>query len=289
MRPPVVERLGDVLGGYLLFVREVGYGPRHPEHPVVPSPREPHPVDRPREQDLRIAPESANLAQQASRERGVWRTLTAGLDPTRPTDPLPDQPGLFGPSLLAQLLAREAWHVDEEIHPVEQGTRDAALVAFDLAGRAPADLPPVPRVAAGTGVHGTKQRDQRWITDRRRNPRDSHVPVLQRLAQGLQRRPAELGQLVEEEHAVVRERYLPWPRVAPTPREPGGRDGVVRRPERPPRHERPVALPAGAVYLGHLDALLHGERGQYARHSARQHGLPRARRPTHDEVAAASL
>ena len=56
---------------------------------------------------------------------------------------------------LSQLLARKAWHVHEEVHAIEQRTGDAALIALDLAGRTPADPPPVPGVAAGTWVHGT--------------------------------------------------------------------------------------------------------------------------------------
>src|SRR5215211_4151885 len=156
MRPPVVERLGDVLGGYLLFARQVGDGPRHPEYPIVSPPREPHPVHRPREKRLRIAPQGAYLAQATPKERRVGRALAPALDPTRLADPLPHEPRLLGPPLIAQRRAREAWHVDEEVHPVEQGARDAALVAFDLARRAPADPPPVPRVAAGARVHGTK-------------------------------------------------------------------------------------------------------------------------------------
>src|SRR5215210_865205 len=118
MRPPVVERLGYVLGGYLLFTREVGDGPRHPEHPVMPPPREAHPVHRPREQRLRIAPEGAHLAQQSTGERGVGRALAAGLDPARCAHALPYEPGFFTLSLLTQLLARKAWHVDEEVHPI---------------------------------------------------------------------------------------------------------------------------------------------------------------------------
>src|SRR5215211_6794452 len=120
MRPPVVERLGDVLGGYLLFAREVGDGPRHPEYPIVSPPREPHPVYRPREKRLRIAPQSANLAQATPKERGVGRALAPALDPTRLVDPLPYEPRLLSLSLIAQLLAREARDIDEEVHPVEQ-------------------------------------------------------------------------------------------------------------------------------------------------------------------------
>src|SRR3712207_4984401 len=120
MRPPVVECLGDVLGGYLLFAREVGDGPCHPEYPVMTSSREPHPVHRPREERLRIAPERAHLAQPASGERGVRRALAPVLDLSRPAYPLPYEPRLFSLSLLAQLLARKARHVDEEVHAIEQ-------------------------------------------------------------------------------------------------------------------------------------------------------------------------
>ena len=107
-----------MLGGYLLFAREVGDGPSHPEHPVMPPSREPHPVHRPRKECLRITLEGAHLAQPASGERGIGRALAAFLNLTRPTDPLPYEPGLFCLSLLAQLLGREAGHVDEEVHPI---------------------------------------------------------------------------------------------------------------------------------------------------------------------------
>src|SRR5829696_334641 len=156
VRPPVVERLGDVLGCYLLVASEVGDGPCHPEYPVMPPPRKPHPVHSPREERLRIAPQSTHLAQPASGERGVGGALAPLLDLTRPTNPLPYEPGLFGLSLFAQLLAREARHIDEEVHAIEQRPGDAALVAFDLANRTPAAPPSVSSVAAGTRVHGTQ-------------------------------------------------------------------------------------------------------------------------------------
>src|SRR5215204_1131201 len=250
----------------------------------MPPPREPHPVHRPPEERLRIAAQGTHLAQPASGECGVGRSLAQVLDPSRRANPLPHEPGLFCPSLVAQLLARKARHVDEEVHPIEQRTRDSALVTFDLARSAPADPPPVPGVAAGAWVHRTKERNPRRIAERRGYPRDRHVPVLKGLAQGPEGCPAEFGQLVEEEHAVVCQRHFPGARVAPTACQPRSRYGVVWCPERPPRDERPVALPTRAVDLGHFDALLHGERRQYSRHPACQHCLPRARRPTHHQV-----
>ncbi len=68
------------------------------------------------------------------------------------------------------------------------------------------------------------------------------MPVFERLAQYLKGPPTELGKLVEKEHTQVRERDLTGPRIAPPAGEPGGRDGVVRRPERPAAEQRSVDL-----------------------------------------------
>ena len=80
----------------------------------------------------------------------------------------------------------------------------------------------------------------------------------------------------------------PRTRIAAAAGEPGGGDGVVRGPERPLRDERPVALAARAVHLGHFDALLHRERRQDTGHPPREHGLARTRRTAHDHVVSSS-
>ena len=79
---------------------------------------------------------------------------------------------------------------------------------------------------------------------------DRHVAVLERLAQGLEARARELRELVEEQHAVMRERRLAGLGRAGAADEPRGRDGVVRRAERALGDE-----PAGAAQAGdRLDA-----------------------------------
>ena len=62
--------------------------------------------------------------------------------------------------------------------------------------------------------------------------------VLQRLAQHLQHVLAELGQLVQEEHAAVRQADLARPRPVPAAHQPGVGDGVVRRAEGPLADQR---------------------------------------------------
>src|SRR5829696_4531949 len=254
---------------------------------MTPS-REPQRFHRLRKEDLRVSPQRAHLPQLASREHGVGRALAFDLRAPRPSNSIPDGNRRLGRRLVPQLLPRETGHVDEDIHTVEQRSGDASLVAFDLARSAPAGPPLVTSVPAGTGVHGTQQRDPRRVAERRGHARDGHMTIFQGLTQSLQRGPAKLGQLVEKQHPVMRERNLARPRIAAASGEPRGGNGMVRRPERPLRHKRPVALAASTVHLGHFYALLHGERRQNSGHPPRKHGLARTRWTTHDYVMRSS-
>ena len=115
------------------------------------------------------------------------------------------------------------------------------------------------------------------------------APFFERLTQHLQHRPLELRQLVQKQHAVVRERDLARPRVGAAADEAGVGDRVVRRAERPPRHESAprVQQPADAVDLGRLQRLVGRERGQDAGHAPGEHRLARARRADHERVVPA--
>jgi hypothetical protein len=53
--------------------------------------------------------------------------------------------------------------------------------------------------------------------------------ILDRLPQDLQDMAAELGQFIEEEHAMVRQRHLTWHRHVAPADQPRIRDGVVGR------------------------------------------------------------
>ena len=67
---------------------------------------------------------------------------------------------------------------------------------------------------AAARVRGGDERDARREDHDALGADDRHAAVLQRLAQRLERRPGELGELVEEEHAVVGERRLARRRAA---------------------------------------------------------------------------
>ncbi len=95
------------------------------------------------------------------------------------------------------------------------------------------------------------------------------------------------GQLVQEQHAVVRQADLAGPRHARAAADQAGvGNGVVRRAERPlAQQARALRQDAGdAVDLGGLERLLEGQRRQDAGQALGQHGLARARRPDHEHV-----
>jgi hypothetical protein len=67
--------------------------------------------------------------------------------------------------------------------------------------------------AAAAGVHGGDQHETRGIGHAMVRSGDRDLPDLERLAQRIERLRLELGQLVEEEHAVMGERDFARPRA----------------------------------------------------------------------------
>jgi hypothetical protein len=62
--------------------------------------------------------------------------------------------------------------------------------------------------------------------------------LLERLAQDLKDLAVELGQFIQEEHAIVGQRHLAWHRHMAATDSPRIRDGVVRGTTRAGRHHR---------------------------------------------------
>ena len=86
---------------------------------------------------------------------------------------------------------------------------------------------------ARAGVHGGHQHEASRIGERREGAGDRDVAVLQRLPQHLEHVALELRQLIEEEHAVVRQAHLARPGDLAAADQARVGDGVVRRAERP--------------------------------------------------------
>ena len=88
-------------------------------------------------------------------------------------------------------------------------------------------------LAARAGVHRADQLEIGREGQRALRARDGHGLVFHGLAQDFQHARAELGQLVQEEHAAVGQGDLAGVGVVAAADQPGKGDGVMRGAERP--------------------------------------------------------
>ena len=97
--------------------------------------------------------------------------------------------------------------------------------------------------------------------------------------------PPELGKLVQKKDAVMGQADFARPGDDPAADQPGVRDRMMGRPERPP-HDRALSprIPGRAVDLGHLDDLLEGHVGEDRGQPPGEHGFSRPGRPDEKNV-----
>ncbi len=118
---------------------------------------------------------------------------------------------------------------------------------------------------------------------------DQGAAGLDGLPKRLQRRALEFRELIEKEHAVVREADLSGLGAKPAADQRGQRGGVMRVAEWAPARQLAVVQEPGDR-MNHADfqRLGRGQRRQQARQALRQHRLARSRRADHQQVVAAS-
>ena len=118
--------------------------------------------------------------------------------------------------------------------------------------------------------------------------RDRDLAGLERLAQRIEHLRLEFRQLVEEEHAVMRERDFARPRAQAAADQRRHAGGMMRRAERPAVGERAV-LDLARDRGDHRDFEQFGrrQRRQDRRQPRRQHRLAGAGRADHQQVVAA--
>ena len=118
--------------------------------------------------------------------------------------------------------------------------------------------------------------------------RDDGAAGLERLAQRFQRRALELRQLVEEQHAEMRERDLARPGAHAAADQRRQRGRMMRVAERAAAAEAAVGEQAGdRVDHADLERLGRRERRQQAGQALRQHRLAGAGRADHQQIVAA--
>src|SRR4051812_1303320 len=134
------------------------------------------------------------------------------------------------PRWTGEMWRHRSLETAEKIDAVQQRTAEPPTVSRDLA-LAAATAVAVPGVPAGTWVGGGHEHEARGEHPRALPPDDRGVTVLQRLTKRLERRPGELGELVQEQDTVVGQAGLARDRPRAAADQPRCRDRVVGRAE----------------------------------------------------------
>ena len=143
-------------------------------------------------------------------------------------------------------------------------------------------------VAAAARVHRRDQHEARRIGDAVVGARDRDLAGFERLAQRVEHLRLEFRQLVEKQHAVMRERNFArlGAQAAADQRRHRGR--MMRRAERPPVGQRAVLdLARDRGDHRHFEQLGGRQRRQDGRQPRGQHRLAGAGRADHQQVVAA--
>ena len=194
-------------------------------------------------------------------------------------DPFSDATGRFTVGTAAEVPVRYLRHLDVQIDPVEQRTRNPGHVLVYPGGRTGAFAARIAEVSAWTRVHGGDHRESRGIGQGPGDAGQVDLAVFQGLPEHFQHMLPEFGQLVQKKHAVVGERHLSGFRNAPAADQARFRDGLVRRPEGPGGDQggKGRYFPRYTVNLRRFQRFLQGEIGQYGRHAAGEQRLARTR------------
>ena len=147
------------------------------------------------------------------------------------------------------------------------------------------------RIAEMPAWAGISRRDELERAGEGVDAVDAHEPdlaFLERLPERLQDVRGELGHLVEEEDALVREGDLAGKDGPPSPDEATQRDRMVGSAEWPDTvREVGGVLSCHRVDEERLVELRSGEARQDRGHALRKHGLPRTGRPHHEQTMTA--
>ena len=152
-------------------------------------------------------------------------------------------------------------------------------------GAAPADVAGIVGAPAATGGNRRHQHEARRIGDAVIGAGDGDLAGLQRLAQRIEHLRGELGQLIEEQHAVMAQRNLTRPRPQTAADQRGHGSGMMRGTKRPAVGQRAAFnFPCDGSDHRHFQELGWRQRRQDRRQSRCQHRLAGAGRADHQQV-----
>jgi hypothetical protein len=142
-------------------------------------------------------------------------------------------------------------------------------------------------VTAGARIHRRDELKTRRKCRLARGTRDVNLSRLERLAQHLEHLAIPLGELVEKQHSVMRQRNLARPRIASTADERDGGRSVMRRPI---RAASPILVPKAArqrLQGSRLQCLVLRHRWQQSRKPLRKHRFSGSRGAQHQQAVSA--
>src|SRR5712691_1051361 len=195
---PVLDRLGHVGDADGQFARKVGDRASELQNAVIRARGQVQPRDRLLQQRARLVLDGAEPLDVAGAEPGVVLALAFELPSARTFDALPDLRGAFASAHLHDLVFAQRGHLDLDIDPIQQRSREPAAVARDLVGRAAAPAAKMARYPARTGIHCADQLEARRIFGLAGGPRDGNAAGFERLAQRFEHSAIELRQLVQK-------------------------------------------------------------------------------------------
>ena len=251
------------------------------------APRSCAPPGRPAPGPAPRAP-SARPPRSSSERASAPDAGCGGLEPRpRRLHALPhDRRGLLPAPV--QLGGARPRHRHHQVEAVEQRARELLAEARQPCGRAGA-AGRVALAAAGAEVHRRDQLEAGREDRAAVGAGDADDAVLERLAQRLQHRALELGELVQQQHAAMRQARLARAagrcrrrRSRPSRRSGAGRGRAATTTERVLARKQPDHR----VDTRHLERLLVAERRQDPRQPAREHRLARAGRTGQEQVVA---
>ena len=132
-------------------------------------------------------------------------------------------------------MKRRQWngrHIDDEIDPIHQRTRDPAAVSrnrFWCAAAFPFHVTPIP---ARTWVHSRHEHEARGERHGSSRTGNRDTSFFEWLPEYLEHPSVEFGHLIEKQDTVMREADFPWPRNAATTNKRNIRNRMMRGTER---------------------------------------------------------
>lgn len=214
---PILERLRKVRHADALLALKIRDRPRDAKHAMDAARGEVKLRRRTLKERRTLRRERAVDTELRKSQRGVGLGRITGarcLSFTGSVDTLPNLAGGFPVRLLLEERARrDGRNVHVKVNPVEQRPAHALAVPEDRPRKTLAEVRRIARVPAGTRIHRGDQRETSGKRHRPRRPTDQNVPVLERLPEMFEDVARELGELIEEQNAAVRERDFPRLRV----------------------------------------------------------------------------